>query len=166
MLLKVLLSNITVLGNQNPPQNGENTVDLPELTNGSDHAPKTNLNLSLCLSGLTESGEPAPDIHSLESLNSIRTREITSKAISGYVLSLLKWFRISRKSENSISRLVPNRQLDILKFEYFAQLLLDSNFLPLALKYFALQDVDKAVDSKHNREDLEYVWPVSLRILH
>ena len=46
---------------------------------------------------------------------------------------------------------------DILKFEYFAQLLLDSNYIPLALKYFALQDVDKAVDSKHDRDDLGYV---------
>ena len=35
------------------------------------------------------------------------------------------------------------------------QLLLDSNYLPLALKYFALQDVDKAVDLKNDREDLE-----------
>ena len=37
------------------------------------------------------------------------------------------------------------------------QLLLDANYLPLVLKLFAHQDVDKAVDQKNDREDLEYV---------
>ena len=44
---------------------------------------------------------------------------------------------------------------DILKFEYLTQLLLDGNYLPLILKYFAHQDVDRAVDQKNDREDLE-----------
>jgi len=34
------------------------------------------------------------------------------------------------------------------------QLLLDSNYLPLILKFFAHQDVDKAVDHKIDRDDL------------
>lgn len=46
---------------------------------------------------------------------------------------------------------------DILKYEYMTQLLLDANYLPLVLKLFAHQDVDKAVDQKNDREDLEYV---------
>ena len=37
------------------------------------------------------------------------------------------------------------------------QLLLDANYLPLVLKLFAHQDVDRAVDQKNDREDLEYV---------
>lgn len=44
--------------------------------------------------------------------------------------------------------------LDILKFEYMTQLLLDSNYLPLILKMFAHQDVDQAVAQKNDREDL------------
>ena len=44
---------------------------------------------------------------------------------------------------------------DILKYEYLTQLLLDANYLPLILKYLAHQDVDRAVDQKNDREDLE-----------
>lgn len=44
--------------------------------------------------------------------------------------------------------------LDILKFEYLSQLLLDSNYLPLVLKLFAHQDIQQVVDSKTDR--LEY----------
>jgi hypothetical protein len=43
---------------------------------------------------------------------------------------------------------------DILKFEYMTQLLLDSNYLPLILKLFAHQEMEKVVDSKTDREDL------------
>jgi hypothetical protein len=46
---------------------------------------------------------------------------------------------------------------DILKFEYFTQLLLDSNYLPLVLKLFAHQDIDKVVDSKTDRDEMRYV---------
>jgi hypothetical protein len=95
VLLKVLLSNITVLGNQ-PTQNGDSAGDVPELINGADPIPKENLNLALCLSGIGELNEPHSKLHSIEALNSIRTREITSKAISGLILTLLKWLRISR----------------------------------------------------------------------
>jgi hypothetical protein len=43
---------------------------------------------------------------------------------------------------------------DVLKFEYLTQLLLDSNYLPLILKLFAHQDVDKVIDLRNDREDL------------
>lgn len=46
---------------------------------------------------------------------------------------------------------------DILKYEYLTQLLLDSNYLPLVLKLFAHQDVDRAIDQRNDREDLKYV---------
>ncbi|KAL8743419.1 MAG: hypothetical protein Q9184_008115 [Pyrenodesmia sp. 2 TL-2023] len=76
----------------------------------------------------------------LEELNSMRLREISSKAISAILLMLLKWFKLSH----------------ILKYEYLTQLLLDANFLPLILKYFAHQDVDRAVDAKTDREELNF----------
>ena len=41
------------------------------------------------------------------------------------------------------------------------QLLLDANYLPLVLKLFAHQDIDKAVDQKNDREDLEYARPLA-----
>lgn len=44
---------------------------------------------------------------------------------------------------------------DILKFEYLTQLLLDANYIPLILKFFGHQDIDKAVEQKNDREDLE-----------
>ena len=44
---------------------------------------------------------------------------------------------------------------DILKYEYMTQLLLDANYLPLVLKLFAHQDIDRAVEQKNDREDLE-----------
>lgn len=44
----------------------------------------------------SESPEGAADI-AAEELNTVRVREITSKAVSGVLLMLLKWFKISRK---------------------------------------------------------------------
>jgi hypothetical protein len=44
--------------------------------------------------------------------------------------------------------------VDILKFEYLTQLLLDSNYLPLVLKLFAHQEVDKLVDTNSDRSEL------------
>ncbi len=43
---------------------------------------------------------------------------------------------------------------DILKFEYLTQLLLDSNYLPLVLKLFAHQEIDKVVDNRTDRDDM------------
>ncbi|KAI0108692.1 hypothetical protein GGR51DRAFT_123558 [Nemania sp. FL0031] len=61
-----------------------------------------------------------------------RNMEIESKASTGTILLLLKWLKTSH----------------ILKFEYLTQLLLDLNYLPLALKLFAHQDIQQVVDSK------------------
>lgn len=36
-----------------------------------------------------------PDL-AIEELNALRVREITSKAVSGILLMLLKWFKLSR----------------------------------------------------------------------
>ena len=46
-------------------------------------------------------------------------------------------------------------KLDVLKYEYMAQLLLYSNYLPLALKSFAHQDFDRAVGNKNDLENYE-----------
>jgi hypothetical protein len=56
---------------------------------------------------------------------------------------------------------------DILKFEYLTQLLLDSNYLPLVLKLFAHQEIDKVVDSRTDRDDMRFVFsfPASTQYL-
>ena len=42
--------------------------------------------------------------------------------------------------------------LDVLKFEYMTQLLLDSNYIPLVLKLFAMhQDIQQVVENKLDR---------------
>ncbi|KAF4119627.1 to protein required for hyphal anastomosis [Geosmithia morbida] len=80
----------------------------------------------------SESQEP-----SIEEIDAARTREITSKAMTGILLLLLKWLKVSH----------------VLKFEYLSQLLLDSNYLPLVLKLFAHQDIQQVIDSKTDRSE-------------
>ncbi|MCJ1476805.1 Factor arrest protein 11 [Lambiella insularis] len=143
VLLKIVLSNVTALGNQANVQNGVvSTFPLPEATNGELRLPKLNLNLAKQINGTTN-GERAEDEMidpAIVELNATRLREITSKAVAGILLMLLKWFKLSH----------------VLKFEYLTQLLLDSNYLPLALKLFANQDVDTAVYHKNDRDDLSF----------
>lgn len=61
----------------------------------------------------------------LEDIDIVRHREITSKAISGIILLLLKWFKNSH----------------IMKFNFLSQLLVDSNCLLLILKMFGLTEL-------------------------
>lgn len=70
VLLKLLLATVTA--NQNltgPPSNGEEP----------------------------QSSEPPPDL-SLEDIDILRHREITSKAVSAILILTLKWFKASRTS--------------------------------------------------------------------
>ncbi|OLL22366.1 Factor arrest protein 11 [Neolecta irregularis DAH-3] len=65
----------------------------------------------------------------LDEIDDIRTREVTMKAISGIILLLLKWFRVSH----------------VLKFEFLSQLLVDSRCPLLLLKVFGLQDLSTSI---------------------
>ncbi|KAL9120268.1 MAG: hypothetical protein Q9187_003175 [Circinaria calcarea] len=152
VLLKIVLSNVTAFTAQpslTGHGNGQNGIPN-SFSLQDDHdtepilrIPKNNLNLGKQLNGQgngsraeTEYG-PGQDI---EEKNAIRLREITSKAIAGILLVLLRWFKLSH----------------VLKFEYLTQLLLDSNYLPLALKFFAHQDFDRAVGNRNDIEDLGF----------
>ncbi|KAK5142656.1 hypothetical protein LTR04_002150, partial [Oleoguttula sp. CCFEE 6159] len=73
-----------------------------------------------------------------EELDAARSQEIAAKALSGILTLLLKWFKVSH----------------ILKFEYLAQLLLDSNYIPLVLKLWQTQDIERVVSYKCDREEL------------
>jgi hypothetical protein len=89
----------------------------------------------------------------IDEIEAMRSREITAKAVSGILLILLKWFKVSRECRSSpFTEFLTSK--DILKFEYLTQLLLDSNYLPLVLKLFAHQDIDKVVDSRTDRDDM------------
>ncbi|KAI9873301.1 MAG: Factor arrest protein 11 [Pleopsidium flavum] len=147
VLLKVVLANVTALvtqlnGNgQNGAAFGFTCQDNGE-SNGQGK-PTGNINHGRQLNGKVnghDEGASEDFDSSVEELNTLRLREISSKAVSGVLLLLLKWFKLSH----------------ILKYEYLTQLLLDSNYLPLILKLFAHQDVDKAVDQRNDRDDLSF----------
>lgn len=95
----------------NNGQNGlPNGMSFPdEGANDAQGKRKTNPNSSANLNGmsngqLAEHGD-GPD-PAVEGLNEIRQREISSKAVSGVLLVLLKWFKLSRKScPGSLQRL-------------------------------------------------------------
>ena len=76
-----------------------NTID--EGTNDGASKRKTNPNSSASLNGLANGHVPDHENGSdstVESLNDTRLREISSKAVSGILLIMLKWFKLSRKS--------------------------------------------------------------------
>ncbi len=129
----------------------EDNVDGP-----GKRRPNPNLANGIPNGQSSESGD-VPDV-AAEELNAVRAREITSKAVSGSLLMLLKWFRISRKLSSSLffffGAQTSDLLSDVLKFEYLTQLLLDANYIPLILKFFN-QDIDRAVEQRNDREDLE-----------
>ncbi|KAL3422395.1 transmembrane hyphal anastomosis protein ham2 far11 [Phlyctema vagabunda] len=135
VLLKAILANVTALLSQPMGQPGGI---------GSAYRSETNLRAA---QGQSRAQDPAhvplPNDFAnipVEEVEATRSREITAKAVSGILLILLKWFKVSH----------------VLKFEYLTQLLLDSNYLPLVLKLFAHQEIEKVVVSKADREDLSF----------
>ena len=64
-----------------------------------------------------------------EEVDRLRSQEIAAKALSGFTLVLLKWFKVCH----------------ILQYEYLTQLLLDSNYVPLILKLWQAEDVGRSV---------------------
>lgn len=85
----------------------------------------------------------------LEDINVTRNRESISKAVSGMLLLLLKWFKTSH----------------VLKFEYLSQVLIDSGCMLLILKLLGLQEVallaSKKTDDDSQRQ-VDSVRKVSL----
>ncbi|KAH7032930.1 uncharacterized protein B0I36DRAFT_265960 [Microdochium trichocladiopsis] len=132
VLMKGVLNHVTACLS---PPNGQQHPGVPGANGRVNGGPMPN---RLHDNGVGINGTGNGDYHelsSLEDLDSIRAREIESKATTGIILLLLKWLKISH----------------VLKFEYLTQLLLDSNYLPLVLKLFAHQDVQQVVDSKTDR---------------
>ncbi|KAH7152394.1 hypothetical protein B0J13DRAFT_262415 [Dactylonectria estremocensis] len=141
VLLRPILINVTAIVAQQPQQmppgmgRGNNPgMNGGPMGNKPQEMPGQN--------GMREAPEPSP-----EEVDAARTREITSKAMTGILLLLLKWLKLSH----------------VLKFEYLTQLLLDSNYVPLVLKLFAHQDIQQVVDSKMDRVENSFFHFCNLR---
>ncbi|BFZ62378.1 Factor arrest protein 11 [Saitoella coloradoensis] len=79
-------------------------------------------------------------------IDELRTREIMAKTVSATLLLLLKWFRVSH----------------VFKYEYLAQLLMDSNSLLLLVKIFA-NDHSTAVAEKTEIKEKNFFRFCNLR---
>lgn len=83
-LIKGILAHYTVLLSQQPPAPPFGAMPG---ANGRVNGASANSSANM------DSPDPSP-----EELDSTRTREITAKAVSGIMLLLLKWLKLSRKS--------------------------------------------------------------------
>ncbi|KAH7264039.1 hypothetical protein B0J15DRAFT_489801 [Fusarium solani] len=140
VLLRPILLNVTAVVAQQPQQGppGMGRGNNPGMNGGpgGNRQQQQQQQQQQELPGQNAPRVPTPEL-SLEEVDAARTREITSKAMTGILILLLKWLRVSH----------------VLKFEYMTQLLLDSNYVPLVLKLFAHQDVQQVVDSKMDRAE-------------
>lgn len=139
-LIKGILAHYTVLLSQQPPApifgSAPGTNGRPNVVNGNNNN---------ALDNCEQSAEEA---------DAARTREITAKAVSGIMLLLLKWLKLSRKWNRALQMAwsnIKSHRLDVLKFEFLTQLLLDCNYMPLVLKLFLHQDVQQVVENKTDR---------------
>ncbi|KAM3510641.1 hypothetical protein MY11210_005726 [Beauveria gryllotalpidicola] len=137
VLLRPVFANVAAIVAQQGPQ--------PHMNQGTSGRNGPGMNSGLNPDNGRPGGEP-PEL-SPEEVDAARTREVTTKAMSGILVLLLKWLRLSH----------------VLRFEYFTQLLLDSNYIPLVLKLFAHQDVQQVVDSKMDRLENSFFTFCNLR---
>ncbi len=104
VLLKVVLANVTALVTQ-MNGNGQNGTSFGPAgqengdTNGQAKT-KGDINSGRQPNGKSDGHDGSEDEAldpAIEELNALRLREISSKAVSGVLLLLLKWFKISRR---------------------------------------------------------------------
>ncbi|KAK5284148.1 Factor arrest protein 11 [Exophiala xenobiotica] len=134
VMMKVMLTNVQDIAVRNGGlQDSAQTGGL--------NRTKSNSNMAQTQTLPMPPPPPRPTDMALEDLDNVRSREISQKAVSGAIFLLLKWMKMSH----------------ILKFEYMTQLLLDSNYIQLTLKYFAHQNLEDLVAFEYNRDDLS-VW--------
>jgi len=135
VLMKVMLTNVQDIAVRNTQLQESQSLQ------GALNRSKSNSNMNNAASTIPiPPSPPRPNEMPLEDLDNIRTREVSQKAISATLFLMLKWFKISH----------------ILKFEYITQLLLDSNYIQLTLKYFAHQNLEELVAFRYDRDDLSF----------
>ncbi|CAD6919859.1 unnamed protein product [Tilletia controversa] len=113
VLLKLLLAGVTAQNNTN-----------------SEHA-------QALAEGVPIEEAPPPTV---EDLDIIRHREITTKAIGAILLLSMKWFKVSH----------------VMKFHFLCQLLVDSNCLLLILKMFGLQEAANVVKMRNEADKYSF----------
>ncbi|TFK74417.1 hypothetical protein BDN72DRAFT_812821 [Pluteus cervinus] len=121
VLLKLLLATVSASTNANTgmqPQSSTSSIFPPGVSSPVQD-------------------QPPPPLPTLDEIDVIRHREITSKAVSAILLLVLKWFKVSHA----------------MKFHHLGQHLLDTNCLLLILKMFGLQEVSATVISKADSPD-------------
>lgn len=132
VMMKVMLSNVQDIALRNN--------NIQDQTSGLSRS-RSNPSLGQNQNSLPPMPPPIqPDTLNADELDNIRSREVSQKAISAAIFLLLKWFKLSH----------------VLKFEYLTQLLLDSNYLQLTLKYFAHQNIEDMVAIQYDRDDLSF----------
>ncbi|KAL1601441.1 Factor arrest protein 11 [Paraconiothyrium brasiliense] len=126
VLIKAILSHVTALVTQANGVNGlQSGFQYQDNQNGR---PETN--------GVNgHNGTVATN----EELDAMRTQEVLDKAVSGTLMLILKWFKVSH----------------VLKYEFITQLLVDSSYVPLILKLLQLQEIEKVVNFKCEQEELK-----------
>lgn len=100
-----MLANVTALFSQPSQPLGQNGLGPPfqpqDQINGNDQGPGKNKEHhgGRAVDGCAENENSEAEENSLvtiEDIEAARSREITAKAVSGLLLLLLKWFKISR----------------------------------------------------------------------
>ena len=154
VLLKILLQTVTTLVTQpNMPGGLQSGFESPE-QHPQDRSQAN---------GDEAEANQRPFLSANEWTNSVRSQEIMGKQVSGILILLLKWFKLSRESNRNFglfSELIV--VTDILKFEYLTQLLLDSNYVQLILKLFTHQELERVVNNKVEMKNAKYVPPTPL----
>ncbi|CAG8570418.1 9115_t:CDS:10 [Funneliformis caledonium] len=128
VLLKLLLATVS--------PNSSNV----KVNDSNDSITKENVTTNNGLSSDNNINSSSSNGNSVEEIDIMRHREITSKAVSAILLLMLKYLKLSH----------------ILKFEYVSQLLVESNCLLLILKMFGLQDVSLTIKARNEVEDLNF----------
>ncbi|KAK0674098.1 hypothetical protein QBC41DRAFT_388303 [Cercophora samala] len=133
VLLKQILAIASYMVNTNANGQQQGGGPPPGRPNGQGQGPGPNG---------TGGKEPDPGSPSDADVDEMRTREIAAKAATGTLILLLKWLKLSH----------------VLKFEYLTQLLLDSCYIPLVLKLFAVHDVQQVVEHKLDRLEHSFFY--------
>lgn len=98
--------------------------------------------------------EPRPDTpEELETamIDTTREKEILGKAVTGILIVMLKWFRVSRIPFNLITLTI-----DVLKFEFLSQLLYDSNYHILTAKLLGMDTPVLAIPTSNEIPSLGF----------
>lgn len=135
VLMKLMLTNVQGIASRNSLL--QENQSLQSALNRS----KSSQNLNNAPNAIPNPpSPPRPHQLPLEQLDDIRCGEVSQRAISACLFLMLKWFKASH----------------VLKFEYLTQLLLDSNYIQLTLKYFAHQNLEELVSFRYDLDELSF----------